>query len=498
MTHVPLNGFPLDLRVAFLLYVAAPLILLVGVAGSVSLGALEEISENRLQEDLELIGRTLQKPMGRAMERGREGALENALESAFSFGRVYGAYLYDANGDQVASAGAAQSYQDRQQEVPERAQEGESGGEYGKVGGRRVYSYFAPLTDTSGQVNGLVQITRRASEIHQYAEELRSYGLAGLVLLALLLGTVIFIGHHYAVGRPLGRLSVSMGRVAEGDYDHRTRVAGPREIAELGRVFNSMVDRIQRDRKEIRERRESQERLQHELRQSEKMASIGRLSAGVAHELGTPLSVVDGSVQRLLRSPDLGTEPREQLERVREQAARMTQIVEQLLAFGRHPAGNPRPVSVERLTRAVTRNTTEALEESHTDLDWRAPEEPLWVEIDPFRGEQILTHLIGNAAQAASGGRIRIDWAPDGRDWVVLTVADDGPGIDPQLRDRIFEPFFTTKPPGQGSGMGLAMVHATVEEHGGRIEVTESTWGGALFRVWLPRSQAASAGEETP
>lgn len=483
----------MDLRLAFLLYVALPLLALVGTAGSLSLGALEELNEKRLKEDLELIGRSLQKPMARALQRDRQGALENALDSAFSFGRVYGAYLYDENGRQLAAAGAAQQEGTASTEIIEQAgMEGKAGGEYGEVGGREVYSFFTPLLGSSGKVNGLLQITRRTSEIEEYTNQLRIYGAGGLGVLALTLVTITFLGYQRAITNPMARLAGSMRRVAEGDGNHRAATSGPREIAELSRTFNTMLDRMQRDRQEIQQQRENQERLQRELRQSEKMASIGRLSAGVAHELGTPLSVVDGSAQRLLRRKDQEPATRDELQRIRDQAGRMTQIVEQLLTFGRHPEGSPRPVLVERLTRAVARNAQAVLAETGAELHWEVPDTPLYVSLDPFRGEQMLSHLVTNAAQAAPGGRVEVRWEAGGDGQARLTVADSGPGIDPELADRLFEPFFTTKPPGQGSGLGLAMVHGIVEEHGGHIRVGTGELGGAAFRIDLPQADAGS------
>jgi len=482
----------LDLRLAFLAYIGLPLLLLVGTTGFLSLGALEDLNEKRLKEDLELIGRSLQKPMARAMERDRTGALENALASAFSFGRVYGAYLYDAEGKQLAAAGAVKPEESPSNQIQKKANEGKKPeGEYGRVGGEAVYSFFAPLTDSSGKVTGMLQITREVSQIQEYTNALRLYGGAGLGLLALALVTVTFFGYQRAIAVPLGQLTKSMGRIGDGDLAHRTPETGPREIADLSRTFNSMVRRMEEDRREIHKRRTHQERLQLELRRSEKMASIGRLSSGVAHELGTPLSVVDGGAQRLLRREGLDPAIRQELQRIREQAGRMTQIVEQLLTFGRHSEGSPRPVLVERLTRAVVGNARETLEDHGTELDWEVPGAPLHVLLDPFRGEQMLSHLVTNAAQAAPGGRIEIRWENLGEE-ARLTVADSGEGIDPDLADRLFEPFFTTKPPGQGSGLGLAMVHGIVEEHRGRIRTGTSDLGGAAFWIYLPTAYGAS------
>lgn len=480
----------MSLRIAFLVYLAGPLLVAVAVAGAMTISVLEGLYERRLQEDLELIGRSLQQPMARAMQRDRQGALQNALESAFSFGRVYGAYLYDEDGQRIASAGAARSANATKEpeSVADEARRGQSGGGYGEVAGQDVYSYFAPLTNNAGQITGLVQITRKASEIREYAHQLRTYGLGGLGVLGLVLTAVTFLGYQRAVGDPLQRLMETMRQVAAGERDRRAAEAGPREVAELSRTLNTMLDRMQRDREEIHQRRQAQERLRRDLQRSEKMASIGRLSAGVAHELGTPLSVVDGVAQRLQRSERLSEGEQAQLGRLREQTTRMTQIVDQLLTFGRDPSGSPRPLDVERLTRAVERNARELLEQHGAALDWCVEEGPIWIRMDPFRAEQVLTHLVTNAAQAAPGERIRVRWRATDADWAELAVTDQGSGVRPDWHEQIFEPFFSTKSPGQGSGLGLALVHSISEDHGGRVWVEEGPEGGAVFRVRLPRT----------
>ncbi len=115
-----------------------------------------------------------------------------------------------------------------------------------------------------------------------------------------------------------------------------------------------------------------------------------------------------------------------------------------------------------------------------------APPAPVSLSVDVGLMERVLVNLLRNALDAASEGRVRLRWRPDD-DQVVFWVEDSGPGIDPDVRDRLFEPFFTTKAVGDGTGLGLAVVHSIVEEHGGTVEVGDSPLGGASFRVTLPQ-----------
>ena len=488
-----------SLRASLVVAVVLPLAL-AAVGGTVLvMRVVEEAAVDRMQDEVELVARAIRGPLSRSLELGRETAVVTTLESAFQIGRVYGASLYDEEGELVVSVGAGT------REEPDRVEELAEGadrlGEYAEAGGREVYSYFVPLSGAAGRSLGVLELTRQRSDIDAHVAELRTGALGLLGGVLLLITGLVLVGHHRAVGRPLSRLLGSMGRVEAGVRGHRARREGPREIARLATGLNAMLDSIDAAEAEVQERRNAQTRLETELREAEKLAAVGRLSAGVAHELGSPLSVVDGKAQRLLRADHLSPPHREELEGLRREVRRMESIVRQLLQFGKEGGGTPRLVEAGTLARSAAAAAREELRRHDVELELEGPAPGPELEVDPARVEGALSNLLRNAAHAAPGGWIRLRWGPAGEEeggWAEFTVEDDGPGLSPEVQSRVFEPFFTTKATGEGTGLGLAVVHGVAEEHGGQVTAENRSEGGALFRLVLPIRSGADGERSAP
>ena len=482
-----------SLRLALLLRVLLPVFLVLGAATALTLVNLEQVVEDRMQEDVELVARGLQLPLVHALDEGRWDAVSQALQSALEIRRFYGAHVYGPDGSRLASFGMG-----LEDQVPDRVAElargGDQVGEYGEAAGRRVYSYFVPLVDDWGRTLGILQITRRRRDIDDSIQRVRAQVGTVFVLGMGLVTFLLLRGHNRAVGGPLERLRASMARVRSGDRTHRARTEGPRELAEVAGSFNSMLEAMEEAREELHARKEAQGRLRRELAQAEKLAALGELAGGVAHELGSPLSVIDGTAQRLLRNRKRAPEGlQDSLEGIRTEVRRMEAIIRQLLEFGTRDTGRTRTVSLDEVVRgAVAAASEEALRREVTleRADPPPDEEAPRVEADPRRLEEAVVNLVRNACQAAgehdAGGRVRVGWGREG-DEALLTVEDDGPGIPEEVASRIFEPFYTTKATGQGTGLGLAVVHGVAEGLGGSVEVGRSPLGGARFRLRLPR-----------
>ena len=233
-----------------------------------------------------------------------------------------------------------------------------------------------------------------------------------------------------------------------------------------------------------------EQRLAEQLLQQEKLAAVGQLVSGVAHELNNPLAGVMAFSQLMLASPDpLDEETRTGIETIYREAQRAAKIVSSLLTFARQ---QPAERSATQLNDIIT-DTLElrryALRTANVEvLLTLQPDLPItWA--DPFQLQQVVLNLIGNAEQALAikpgAHRICIRTSRQGAR-LVLAVQDNGPGIAPEQRDRIFNPFFTTKPVGQGTGLGLSISDGIIREHGGRIRVESTLGEGATFYVDLP------------
>jgi len=254
---------------------------------------------------------------------------------------------------------------------------------------------------------------------------------------------------------------------------------GDREVGSVG-IFS--------DLREHRRMAKKLEESQAQLLQAEKIASLGRLAAGVAHEINNPLAGILIYAEILKRDLEADAGVRENLEVIINQTVRCQQIVTRLLEFSRQSLGQRTLFDLnEIITRCVELFGHQTLFhniEINRDLD---PELPQIIG-DPGQLQQVCTNLLLNAADAMSGqGKITITSRPaSGGEGVVLTFADTGPGIPPEIKAKIFEPFFTTKVPGKGTGLGLSIVYGVLQRHGGAIEVDNGPEGGSIFTINLP------------
>ncbi|MFO7811842.1 MAG: ATP-binding protein [Pelovirga sp.] len=478
-----LNG--LSLRASLLIFLVLPLTLILFGAGYYSLQRLESEIERRMQEDLELIARAIRGPLEYSLEQNREGSVQQALDSLFRLKRVYGAYVYDSDGRRTASSGAREPAIGSSR-LMEMAAEGDHRGEYQQADATRVYSYFVPLTDSAERNIGLLQLTREEGDFTEYIRSIRLDTLIFLVLLSGLLLGVILFGLHRIVGRNLRQLTKSVVRIAGGERHHRTHITGSKEFCQLSAGMNSMLDTLEQSERALEKEIDEQQRLKEELLQSQKMAAIGQLAAGVAHELGTPLSVVSGKAQRLLRREGLPQEVQQELQDMRTAVGRTEEIVRMLLDFGRRNPLRKKTISFDALISSAVDQLKPLVQEKPVQLKLTSHSAPPLMAADRIRIEQALVNLLTNALQAAAeNGVVEYGWFQNEQE-KGFYVADDGSGIPEPIRDRLFEPFFTTKAVGEGTGLGLAVAQAAIKDHGGAIRIDRSTLGGALFTVTLP------------
>ena len=473
-----------NIRAALLVFVLLPFLITIVATGWYGLYRLEASAEAAMEEEIELLARAIRLPLSHALQHGHSGTLQRSVTSIFDIDKVYAVYVYDKDGRRISTSGSSKArVQDR--EAVDLANKGDEQGEFDKVGGEEVFSYFLPLTDSGENSIGLLQVTRRGSDFSRRVDEFRANAIAMLVLSTLLVTGLIWVGYQRAVGRHIHRMREDMEMIAAGELQHRVAVDGPSEIRFLAQGFNQMLDSIVASEQELRERREREYELQSRLQQTEKLAAIGRFAAGVAHELGTPLSVADGKAQRELRRAD--EQSAGVLHQIRQQLQRMERIIRQLMDFARPVKPVASEVRVFDLVHSSLAQVDMERQQQQVQMVMAGQDTPLILHGDRLRLEQALINLLRNAIQAAPGGRVRLDWRTTEPGWLAFTVEDDGPGIDEADQSRLLEPFFTTK--SSGTGLGLAVVDAVVSEHGGRIAVGDSEWGGAKFSLHLPINQ---------
>jgi two-component system NtrC family sensor kinase len=302
---------------------------------------------------------------------------------------------------------------------------------------------------------------------------------SGWVLLALALADallVLALGYlvlTQLVVRPLQNVQRATARVAAGDWEQAVEPTGSREVSALAAAFNQMTASLASQREQ--------------LIRTEKLASVGQLAAGVAHEIGNPLAAILGFVD-ILRSgidqPASPAETRDMLDRVKAETQRIHRIIEDLLAYSRPSREESQPTDPLKILKASQgllepQKRFRGVRVVTASGDWPR------VVVSPGRLQQVFVNLLLNAADAMAGeGTVTVSCETQERR-VLISFTDTGPGVPPELRRKIFDPFFTTKAPGQGTGLGLAISRSILETFGGSLDLSAEA-PGATFVVSLP------------
>jgi len=288
---------------------------------------------------------------------------------------------------------------------------------------------------------------------------------------------------------PLDALATVADQVEEEPLDVLGRERAPNEIVEVAQKFRRTVRRLRSERERVEEQKLELERMQESLIRASKLAGIGRLAAGIAHEVGNPLSAVRGYLGLLAD----GLEPDEQadvLRRSRAELERIHETIRGLLTYARSgtdATAPPETISVHSVLEDALQ-----LARGHPALRGvtvevaAGPDPAAWAQ--PARLQQVILNLLLNAAQAmvsVNGPRIDVEVGVDDDDRVFLQIDDVGPGVPDDVKASIFDPFFTTKAPGEGTGLGLAVSRALMEGMGGDLTVEDRAGGGARFVAWL-------------
>jgi signal transduction histidine kinase len=241
---------------------------------------------------------------------------------------------------------------------------------------------------------------------------------------------------------------------------------------------------------ELNARIKAQRAAENKLLQAAKLAAVGEMSAGIAHELNNPLTTVTGFSELMLSDLDESFSYRAELEMVLREARRASGVVRRLLDFSRQGESARTRANLNEVVDDVVALTRHLIKTNGVVLNLAMDENLPWISIDPNQMKQVLLNLIHNALQAMpDGGYLSVRTCTavrDERDWVIMAVKDSGTGITPEDQSRVFEPFFTTKGDRGGTGLGLSVTYGIVTDHGGTIEITSELDKGSTFSVWLP------------
>lgn len=365
-----------------------------------------------------------------------------------------------------------------------------------KTGGDAFRLTYVPISSDS-RPRFAIELSESLAIMKRYTRNSLLHLTVTAMVLFLTSGGILWFSFKWWIHRPLLRFIDKSRRIGAGDLSQDLVVEGRDEFAELAKTLNAMCLDLDAGRNALIV--ENQRRIQalEQLRHAERLATLGRLSAGMAHELGTPLNVISGRA-KLIRATDLPAEDIVDCARIiGEQTERITKIIQGLLDFSRRKKPRRSRQDMETLVRQVLDMLAQPARKAKVSFNLIQNSDIPAVSIDPIQVQQVITNLVMNGIQAMDGGG-RLDVAltvgrkprPDGTRsearCLMIAIKDEGPGIPPDRRAHLFEPFYTTKEVGAGTGLGLSIAYGIIEEHGGWIDVESEPGEGACFTVHLP------------
>jgi two-component system NtrC family sensor kinase len=356
---------------------------------------------------------------------------------------------------------------------------------------------YEPIEDIFGERIGMLYVgvlEAKYADMRKNAFSVLVLIIVASMALAILLGYFL----EKKIMGPVHQLIMASQEVSKGNLSPKIGQVSKDELGVLQQTFTDMIASI-KERDELRNAA-----AEDRLLQSEKQASMGRLAAGVAHEINNPLTGVLTFTRILLRNKDIGEKNLSYLQKIAESTVRVKNIVKGLLDFSRQTALDREPTEINRLIRGViSAMENQALIKGVT-IQFNAGEDLPVLTMDRNQIQSVVINLIINALDAMEQGGtivistgISLSASDTGKRGVEIAVTDNGCGIPPEDLDKLFEPFFTTKEVGKGTGLGLAVSYGIVQRHGGTIRVQSEVGRGSTFTVWLPIEEQVEQDEDS-
>ena len=517
-SHASQTGFPLSAKLIFgFLRVTVPSL---SVMVAASLYALWDLAS--VNRELQEISRSLEAVQGleTAVARtvtplsaflvdgasGHEQRFEASIHEVDV--RLQGCSSSACHGATGQSSAMAESLAPYIQGIRDRAAivfaNGDSPTERGKV--RVLHEINQQSEEANRRLERMASaLLQRVTSLQEKSQEVRQRASTLILVTSSLVLALAAMGAWLLSRRLLWHVDALLTgtrKIMQGELGYRVPVTQPDEVGQLAGSFNAMAQELQEHREHLERivgaRTAELRQAQDSLVQSEKLASIGLLAAGVAHELNNPLTSILMNVNLLIEDAGDQRALRVELQRIVEDTVRCKRIIDDLLDFSRRQDLDIAATDLNALVREALGLLGRSARVQGIDVTSELSGAIPPVPCDPARMEQVLGNVLVNAAQAMpQGGRLTVRTGLRG-DFAEISVDDTGPGIPEAIRGRVFDPFFTTKP--QGTGLGLSIVYRIMEAHGGKVEVQStlrddprgSAGGGTGTRVILslPREAA--------
>lgn len=365
--------------------------------------------------------------------------------------------------------------------------------EFYERGVEQYFSVIMPVWGADNTPQGALEVTLPLQEVNQTLAVTTRRFLFFTLALIFGLGTIIILITRWNISQPLHQLVRAARQLGTGDLTLRIDPSGVPDLDQLVEELNRMAVGLEEQHRSREEFYQQKLELERGLRHTEKLASVGQLTSGLAHEIGTPLNVISGRAEQLLARMDGDDPGRKGLDSIIRQSEQIAGLIDRLLAFSRQDIKCWEDIDLDGLIQEAlslckmrfSRNDLSVA----LGLDMSVPN----MIGDSNAIRQLFVNLILNSIQAGTGN-IQL-WARSlvTNDRIQITFEDNGPGIPEQQHEKVFEPFFTSKDVGEGTGLGLFIVANIVEEHAGDIRITDRPEGGVRFVMTFPLQRDRSA-----
>ena len=499
----------MNLGTKLIVSLVAVIVLVMAVHGYLSIQQDQENIERELTVGMRGFARILQAGLRQTIADKLDlKETHRFIDTAAPRGNIHGVIVYDLSGAAVAHSASIRYGTDFPELDPTPIkklnprtvlQSGKGIDGYIREQKALLYYRIEPIVDSGNQLRGAVVLARHGYGTFATIERRRNRILMTTSVLIILLSLLVLILVRRSVTQPINQLIRRIKEISQGERE-QVEIKGRDEVASLAREFNLMCQKLQESHARLVGEQQEKLKLEHELRHSERLASVGRLAAGLAHEIGTPLAIIGGRSEYLLRRSRSPEELKDNLGVIRSQSDRIAAIVRQLLEFSRRREPVFQPVDLLGLLENVKYLLAHQLREKDIRVETTGLNTLPKISADPELLQQIFINLYSNSLHALGpGGVIKIgaeitargiiQASPAAGHRLRISFEDNGAGIAPEHIGRVFDPFFTTKDVGEGIGLGLSVSYGIIQEHGGDIQVESEPGSFTRFIIYLPTEQ---------
>jgi two-component system NtrC family sensor kinase len=483
-----------SLKSKIIISVTAILAVTIGLGTWINIRYQQAHMEDALEDNVLIISNTIERSLANAMLDGKSKEVQHILEAVGGYHNIREVKIFSPNGVILKSSkrwmigrkvdAATQRWflADRFKKPIKRRDEGIFSVLFPIENDERCFHCHGP----SVKLNGILAVDVSMAQTEEKVGELSktmllwAFGVTAVLAISLLLFLTRFVTN------PIQDLIVTMER-AESGLEARVDVRSTDDIGRLGQAFNSLLAKLERARRRV-------ERYHYEqMKRADRLASIGEMAAGIAHEIKNPLAGIAGVIQVLKKDLPAGDQKRAVLEEVLSQVERMDKAVRNLLSFARPPAPKMTLVDINELISKLFDFLAPQFAKHSITSEQRLATGLPWLTLDPALVQQALINIALNAIQAMQeGGKFIVETrsakpSGDAQGVVEIVFRDTGKGISMENLSRIFNPFFTTRQ--QGTGLGLSITQRIIEQHNGEITVSSVPGKGASFTISFPYPQ---------